>query len=73
MRYRSLRTALGFFSSMCSLVSLGLLKSEHHLITALVVENWPGVLEVIQKHINGWKVGLEAEMEFRRVRHTAFR
>ena len=64
MRYRSLKIALGFFSRMCSLVSLGLLKSENHLITALGVETWPGVLEVIQKHIKGWRVGLEAEMEF---------
>ena len=29
---------------------------------ALRVESWPGVMQMIQKHIKGWKVGLEAEM-----------
>ena len=28
------------------------------------VESWPGVLQVTQKHIKRWKVGLEAEMGF---------
>ena len=46
-------TALGFFSRMCSLQSLEMLESEHHLVTALT-----------QKHIRGWKIGLEAEMGF---------
>ena len=46
-------TALGFFSRMCSLQSLERLESEHHLVTALSVESWPGVLQVIQKHIRG--------------------
>ena len=31
-------------------------------MTALSVESWPGALQVTQKHIRGWKVGLEAEM-----------
>ena len=57
-------TALGFFSRMCSLQSLERLESEHHLVTALSVESWPGVLQVTQKHIRSWKVGLEAEMGF---------
>ena len=57
-------TALGFFSRMCSLQSLERLESEHHLVTALSVESWPGVLQVTQKHIKSWKVGLEAEMGF---------
>ena len=56
--------ALGFFSRMCSLQSLERLESEHHLVTALSVESWPGVLQVTQKHIKSWKVGLEAEMGF---------
>ena len=60
----SLATALGFFSRMCSLQSLERLESEHHLVTALSVESWPGVLQVTQKHIKSWKVGLEAEMWF---------
>ena len=60
----NLATALGFFSRMCSLQSLGRLESEHHLVTALSVESWPGVLQVTQKHIKSWKVGLEAEMGF---------
>ena len=49
---------------MCSLQSLERLESEHHLVTALSVESWPGVLQVTQKHIRSWKVGLEAEMGF---------
>ena len=60
----SIATALGFFSRMCSLQSLERLESEHHLVTALSVESWPGVLQVTQKHIRSWKVGLEAEMGF---------
>ena len=60
----NLATALGLFSRMCSLQSLERLESEHHLVTALSVESWPGVLQVTQKHIKSWKVGLEAEMGF---------
>ena len=57
-------TSLGFSSRMCSLQSLEMLESERHLVTALRVESWPGVLQIIQKHIRGWKIGLEAEMGF---------
>ena len=57
-------TALGFFSRMCSLQSLEMLESEHHLVIALSVESWPGVLHMIQKQIRGWKIGVEAEMGF---------
>ena len=60
----NIATALGFFSRMCSLQSLERLESEHHLVTALSVESWPGVLQVTQKNIRSWKVGLEAEMGF---------
>ena len=60
----NLATALGFFSRVCSLQSLERLESEHHLVTALSVESWPGVLQVNQKHIKSWKIGLEAEMGF---------
>ena len=60
----NIATALGFFSRMCSLQSLERLESEHHLVTTLSVESWPGVLQVTQKHIKSWKVGLEAEMGF---------
>ena len=60
----NIATALGFFSRMCSLQSLERLESEHHLVGALSLESWPGVLQVTQKHIRGWKVGLEAEMGF---------
>ena len=49
---------------MCSLESLKMLESEHHLVTALSVESWPGVLQIFQKHIGGWQVSLEAEMGF---------
>ena len=51
----NMATALGFFSRMCSLQSLEMLGSEHHLVTALSVESWPGVLQITQKHIRGWK------------------
>ena len=60
----NLATALGFFSRMCNLQSLERLESEHHLVTALSVESWPGVLQMTQKHIKSWEVGLEAEMGF---------
>ena len=60
----NIATALGFFSRMCSLQSLEMLESEHHLVTALSVESWPGALQTTQKHIKGWKIGLEAEMGF---------
>ena len=60
----NIATALGFFSRMCSLQSLEILESDYHLVTALSVESWPGALQVTQKHIIGWKVGLEAEMGF---------
>ena len=60
----NLATSLGFFSRMCSLQSLERLESEHHLVTALSVESWPRVLQVTQKHIKSWKVGLEAKMGF---------
>ena len=58
----NIATALGFFSRICSLQSLEMLESEHHLVTALSVESWPGALQTTQKHIRGWKIGLEAEM-----------
>ena len=60
----NIATALGFFSRMCSLQSLEILQSEHHLVTALSVESWPGALQTTQKYIRGWKIGLEAEMGF---------
>ena len=60
----NIATALGFFSRMCSLQSLEMLESEHHLVTVFSVESWPGVLQMVQKHIRGWKIGLEAEMGF---------
>ena len=28
------------------------------------MQSWPGLLQMIQKHIKGWKVGLEAETAF---------
>ena len=54
-------TALQFFSRMCSLQSLDMLESEHHLLS---VESWSEVLQMIQKHIRGCMNGLEAEMGF---------
>ena len=60
----NIATALGFVSRMCSLQSLERLESEHHLVTALRVESWPGVLQVTQKHIKSWKLRFEAEMGF---------
>ena len=58
----NLATALGFFSRICSLQSLEMLESEHQLVTSLSVESWPGVLQMVHEHIEGWKTGLEAEM-----------
>ena len=60
----NIATALGFFSRMCSLQSLVILESEHHLMTALSVEPWPGALQTTQKHIRVWKIGLEVVMGF---------
>ena len=60
----NLSTALGFFSRMCCLESLERLESEHHLVPALSVESWTEVLQLIQKHIKGWKLGLGAEIRF---------
>ena len=60
----NIATAPGFFSRMCSLQSLEMLESEHHLVTALSVESWPRALQTTQKHIRGWKIGLEVEMGF---------
>ena len=60
----NIATAFGFFSRICSIQSLEMLESEHHLVTALSVESWPGVLQVAQKQIRGWKVGHEAEIGF---------
>ena len=57
-------TAMGFFLRMCSLQSLEMLESEHQLVTASSVESWPGVLQMVQKHIRGCKIGREAEMGF---------
>ena len=60
----NIATALGFFSRMCSVQSLEMMESEHHLVTALSVESWPGALQTTQKHVRGWKIGLKAEMGF---------
>ena len=60
----NIATALGFFSRMCSLQSLEMLESEHHLVSPLSVESWPGALQTTQKHIRGWKIALEVEMGF---------
>ena len=60
----NIATALGFFLRMCSLQTLEMLESEHHLVTALSVKSWPGVLQITQKYIRGWMLGLEAEMGF---------
>ena len=49
----NIATALGLFSRMCSLQSLEMLESEHHLVLALSVESWPGALQITQKHIRG--------------------
>ena len=56
----NIATEVGFFSRMCSLQSLEMPESEHHLTTALSVESWPGALQTTQKHFRGWRNGLEA-------------
>ena len=60
----TIATVLGFFSRMCSLQSLEIVESEQQLVTTLSVDSCPGVLQMVQKHIRGWKIGLEAEMGF---------
>ena len=60
----NLAAALGLFSRMCSLQSLEMLESEHHLVTTLSLESWPGVLQMVQKHIRGGKICFEAERGF---------
>ena len=53
----NLATALGFFSRMCSLQSLEKLESEHHLVTTLSVESWPGVVASdpeTHQELEGW-------------------
>ena len=60
----NIATALGFFSRVCSFQSLEMLEPGHAFVIALSVESWPGALQITQKHIRGWKVGLEAEMGF---------
>ena len=47
----NIATALWLFSKMCSLQSLEMLESQHHYVTSLSVEPWPGVLQMIQKPI----------------------
>ena len=51
-----LAMAVGFFSIISFLESSERLESEHHLITALSLDSWPGVLQMIQKRIKGSKV-----------------
>ena len=58
-----LATALESFSMMCSLVSLEMLESEHHLVTALSVKSWSGVMQMIQKKYQGVKGGVGSRNE----------
>ena len=60
----NLETALRFFSRICNLESLEMLESDHHLVTALSVEFWPGVLQMVQKHIKGCKSALRQRLGF---------
>ena len=57
----NIATALSFFSRLCSLQSLEMLEFEHHLMTALSVESWSGLLQLTQKHNRGWRIGLEGD------------
>ena len=60
----NIATAMGFFSRMYSLQSLELLESEHHLVTALSVDSWPGALQTTQKHIRGCGLVLRGKWDF---------
>ena len=60
----NIATALGFFSRMCSLQSVEMLESEHHLVTVLSVESWPGALQTTQKHIRDGKLVLRRRWDF---------
>ena len=46
-------TTVNIATALLDMQSLERLESEHHLVTALSVESWPGVLQVNQKYIRG--------------------
>ena len=35
-----------------------MLESEPYLVTALSLESWPGGLQMVPKHVKGWKISL---------------
>ena len=51
-----LASSFRFFSRLCSLEPLEQLDFKHHLIPFVSSESWPGVLQMNQKHIKGWKI-----------------
>ena len=55
----NLTTALELFSRMCSLESLQMLETERLLVTAMIMESWPEILQMIQKPTKGCTMGLK--------------
>ena len=58
-------TALGFYSMFGSLESLLNLEEKHELVTAISVDDFPGLLQTKQKHIGNWREAIEVEMNTR--------
>ena len=54
--------ALGFYSMFSSLESLLNLEQKHEMVTAIIVELFPGVLQTEQKYIGNWREAIETEM-----------
>ena len=61
----NLVTALGFYSVFSSLESLLNLQQKHEMVTTIIVEVFPGVLQTGQKYIGKWRESIEAEMNIR--------
>ena len=55
----NLATALELFSRMCSLESLQMVETERLLVTAMIMESWPEILQMIQKLTKGCTMGLK--------------
>ena len=62
--YCKYSNGVGTLHKEVQLAIAGVLESEHHLLTASSVDSWPVALQITQKPIRGWKIGLEAEMGF---------
>ena len=57
-------TALGFFSMMCSLQSLEMLESEHHLVTVWSIESWLGCWKQPRSTSEGGRLASRQNWDF---------